>query len=131
VTQSQQLQWPSTQTSLSDLVHRLLQMAAEVQFVEIGLDGEQVARIDAAKDAVRDIERALGDAMEADEKDEQEAIARRLMGFLYALREEGLALTASFDQRTIERAAGVAKLAALSIVIGRQAARQDQDKAAA
>jgi hypothetical protein len=120
------LQWPSTQLSLNDLVHRLLDMATEVHFVEIGLDGEQVARLDAAKDTVRDIERALGEAMDTDDQDEREAIGRRLMGFLRSLRDEGLVLTASFDQRTVEGAAGVGRLDVLSIVVDRQPALQQK-----
>lgn len=126
MTHNLQLQWPSTATDLSELVHRLLKVATEVQFVEIGLDGDHVAKIDAAKDAVRDIEQALEDAMETDVQDEQEAIARRLMGLLRSLRDDGLELTASVDQRTVEGAAGVGRLDVLSIVIDRQPVHLDQ-----
>jgi hypothetical protein len=130
VTDGMKLQWPSNETSLTDLVHRLLEMATEVHFVEIGLDGAQVARLDAAKDTVRDIERALGEAMDTDEPEEREAIGRRLMGFLRSLRDDGLVLTASFDQRTVEGAAGVGKLDVLSIVVARQPALQEHKAAA-
>lgn len=130
MTNGMKLQWPSNETSLTDLVHRLLEMATEVHFVEIGLDGGQIARLDAAKDTVRDIERALGEAMDTDEPEEREAIGRRLMGFLRSLRDDGLVLTASFDQRTVEGAAGVGKLDVLSIVVDRQPALQERKAAA-
>lgn len=130
MTQAAVLHWPTTRSNLSDVVHHLLDMAAEVQFIEIGLDGDRVGRPDATKDVVRDIERALGEAMDTDEQDEREAIARRLMGFLRLLHDDGLALSASLTQRTVEGAAGVGKLDVLSIVVDRQPTLQAQAAAA-
>jgi hypothetical protein len=122
--QTAQLTWPTAESSVIDFVHCLLDMANNVQFVEIGLDGNEIARLDAAKDAVSDIERALGEAIDADEPNEREAIARRLMGLLNSLRDDGLALTATVDQRMVEGAAGVGRLAVLSIVVERFAQEQ-------
>lgn len=124
MTNNAELQWPTAQSNLAEMVHRLLDLASEVHFVEIGLDGEHVARLDAAKDVVRDIERTLGEAMDTDEPEARESIARRLMGFLHLLHDDGLALTASVAQRTVEGAAGVGKLDVLSIVVDRPAALQ-------
>ncbi len=124
--QSAELTWPADDANLSDVVHRLIDVATEVHFLEIGLDGDKVARLDAAKDILRDIEQALGEAIDTDEPEEREAIARRLMGFLRLLRDDGLALTASVSQRTAEGAAGVGKLDVLSIVVDRQPARRGE-----
>jgi hypothetical protein len=125
-----QLNWPTTESSLTDIVYRLIDLANEVQFVEIGLDGSQIAKLETAQDAVRDIERALGEAMDTDEKGELEAIGRRLMALLHSLRDDGLALTATVDQHTVEGAAGVGRLDVLSIVVDRQSALRDQRAAA-
>ncbi len=122
---SARLQWPSTQLELDDLVHRLMKMACEVHFVEIGLDGGQVARLDAAKDAVRDIQRALGEAIDTVEKGERDVIATRLVDLLRSLRDDGLALTATVDQRTVEGAVGVGRLEVLTIVVERQPSIQE------
>ena len=126
MTQRAELKWPAGEASRSEVVHRLIDMATEVHFLEIGLDGGKVARLDAAKDIVRDIEQALGEAIDTDEADAREAIARRLMGLLRLLRDDGLALTASVSQRTAEGAAGVGKLDVLSIVVDRQPARRGE-----
>lgn len=124
MTQALNLRWPTPGSNLPDLAHRLIGMANEVQFVEIGFDGD--APGEPAAGAVREIERALGDAIDAESDDEREAIAVRLMGLLRSLRDDGLALTANYDQRTVEGAAGVGKFAVLSIVVDRQGVPWDQ-----
>lgn len=124
MTQSAQLNWPAAGSSLTDVVHRLIELANDVQFLEIGLDGSQVARLDAAKDAVREIERALGESIDTDAPSEREAIARRLMGLLHSLADDGLALTATVDRCAVEGAAGVGHLEVLSIVVDRLAQEQ-------
>jgi len=130
VTPELRMQWPSAVTSLPDLAHRLLRLATEIQFVEIGLDAGRSPRYDTARDTVSSIRRALEDAMETDDPDEQEEIAARLSALLHAIEDEGLSLSATVSQRMVEGAAGVGHIDVLSIVVERPALREAQPAAA-
>ena len=123
------LQWPSAADSLPALAGRLMALANEIHFVEIGLDTGSAARFDHARDTVSSIRRALEDAMEVDEAGAQEEIAARLSALLHALEDEGLSLTASVDQRIIESGAGVGRIDVLSIVVAPSGPREPKPAA--
>lgn len=117
MTPNLRLQWPSAAVSLPTLADRLLALANEIHFVELGLDAGGASRFAGAKDTVSSIRRALEDAMEIDEAGARNEIAARLSALLHALEDEGLSLTASVDQRIIENGAGVGRIDVLSIVV--------------
>jgi hypothetical protein len=120
------MQWPSAAVSSTTLARHLLNLANDIHFVEIGLDSGPAKRFDGAKDMVSSVRRALEDAMETDDSETREEIAARLSALLHAIEDEGLSLTASVDQRTVEAATGVRRIDVLSIVVEQRALREPQ-----
>jgi hypothetical protein len=116
------MQWPSPAVSLPAFARHLVTLANEVHFLEIGLDAEPADRLDAAKDTLASIRRALEDAMETDDAADREEIAARLSALLHALDDAGLSLTATVEQQVAEGADGVTHIDVLGIVAGRRAA---------
>jgi len=118
------IQWPSPELSPATLARRLLTLATETQFIEIGLDTARTPRLAADQDTVTSLRRALEDAMETDRPEDHDKLAARLLGLLHSIEDEGLSLTATVGQRTVEGAAGVCRIAVLSLVIERRAATE-------
>ena len=118
------MQWPSAAFDVHSLAQRLLTLATETHFVEIGLDSVRGSRFAADKDTVSSLRRALEDAMEADNPEARDEVAARLSALLHAIEDEGLSLTASVDQRIVESGAGVGRLEVLSIVVERRSLKE-------
>ena len=125
------MHWPSAALDVATLARRLLMLATETQFVEIGLDASgRGARFDMAKDTVSSIRRALEDAMESDDPDARDEIAARLSALLHAIEDEGLSLTATVEQRAVEGAAGVVWIDVMSIVVEHRSTAEQPARAA-
>lgn len=118
------IQWPSPELSPAGLARRLLTLATETRFVEIGLDAARGPRLATDRDTVTSLRRALEDAMESDRPEDHDELVARLLALLHSIEDEGLSLTATVGQRTVEGAAGVCRIDVLSLVVERRAAAE-------
>jgi len=106
------------------LARRLLILATETQFIEIGLDAGRSPHLAIDQGTVSSLRRALEDAMETDRPEDHDELSARLLGLLHSIEDEGLSLTATVGQRTVEGAAGVCRIDVLSLVVERRAATE-------
>jgi len=123
------IEWPSPELSPSTLARRLLTLATETQFIEIGLDAGQRPCLEADQSTVTSLRRALEGAIETDRPEDHEELAARLLGLLHSIEDEGLSLTASVGQRAVEGAAGVCRIEVLSLVVKRRATMEQPEAA--
>lgn len=112
-----QIEWPSAAVGASTLARRLLTLADETHFVEIGLEARPDAAAGPASDMVSSIRRALQDAIERDGGDERAEIAARMSALLHAIEDEGLSLVVTVEPRIVETGDGVGRIEVLSLVV--------------
>jgi hypothetical protein len=111
------LEWPSAAVDASTLARRLLTLADETHFVEIGLEAPRESEVDPAADTVSSVRRALQDAIESSDDAERAEIAARLSALLHAIEDEGLSLSVTVEPRIVETGDGVGRIDVLSLVV--------------